>query len=46
MAAEIKASSEAAAEAGRDFIRDIVKADLDAGRRKAAIVLNPGPVRL
>jgi glutaminyl-tRNA synthetase len=33
MAADVKASGDAGAgEAGRDFIRDIVKADLDAGR--------------
>ena len=33
MATDVKASGNAgAAEAGRDFIRDIVKADLDAGR--------------
>ncbi len=33
MAAEVKASGKAAdVEAARDFIRDIVKADLDAGR--------------
>ncbi|HET9619483.1 MAG TPA: glutamate--tRNA ligase family protein, partial [Pseudolabrys sp.] len=33
MAADVKASGDGGAiEAGRDFIRDIVKADLDAGR--------------
>ena len=36
------ASGEAAAgEAGRDFIRDIVKADLDAGRTKEAVTRFP-----
>ena len=33
MAADVKASGDAGAgETGRDFIRDIVKADLDAGK--------------
>ena len=33
MAADVKASGDGGAiDAGRDFIRDIVKADLDAGR--------------
>jgi glutaminyl-tRNA synthetase len=41
MAAEIKASSEAAAEAGRDFIRDIVKADLDAARVRQVVTRFP-----
>ena len=35
------ASGEAAPEAGRDFIRDIVKADLDAGRTKAVVTRFP-----
>ena len=34
-------SGEAAPEAGRDFIRDIVKADLDAGRTKAVVTRFP-----
>ncbi len=35
------ASGEAAPEAGRDFIRDIVKADLDAGRAKEVVTRFP-----
>ncbi len=34
-------SGEVAPEAGRDFIRDIVKADLDAGRAKAVVTRFP-----
>ncbi len=42
MASEVKASGNAApAEAGRDFIRDIVQADLDAGRVKAVVTRFP-----
>jgi glutaminyl-tRNA synthetase len=42
MAVDEKASGkDAAAEAGRDFIRDIVKADLDAGRVKGAVTRFP-----
>jgi glutaminyl-tRNA synthetase len=42
MATDVKASGNpAAAEAGRDFIRDIVKADLDAGRVKQVITRFP-----
>ncbi|MFN3656377.1 MAG: glutamine--tRNA ligase/YqeY domain fusion protein [Pseudolabrys sp.] len=42
MAVEEKASGNAgAAEAGRDFIRDIVKADLDAGRVKGVVTRFP-----
>lgn len=42
MAIEDKASGkEGAAEAGRDFIRDIVKADLDAGRAKGVVTRFP-----
>lgn len=42
MASDEKASGkEAAAEAGRDFIRDIVKADLDAGRVKGVVTRFP-----
>jgi len=35
------ASGDAPAEAGRDFIRDIVKADLDAGRAKEVVTRFP-----
>jgi glutaminyl-tRNA synthetase len=42
MAKDDKSSGEAApAEAGRDFIRDIVKADLDAGRVKQVVTRFP-----
>ena len=42
MAKDDKASGNAAAaEAGRDFIRDIVKADLDAGRVKQVVTRFP-----
>jgi len=42
MASDVKARTEAAAaEAGRDFIRDIVKADLDAGRVKQVVTRFP-----
>src|SRR3569832_636129 len=42
MAADVKASGDAGAiEAGRDFIRDIVKADLDAGRVKQVVTRFP-----
>ncbi len=42
MASDEKASGkEAAAEPGRDFIRDIVKADLDAGRVKGVVTRFP-----
>ena len=42
MATDVKASgSPAPAEAGRDFIRDIVKADLDAGRVQAVVTRFP-----
>src|SRR5512140_3864391 len=42
MAKDDKSSGEAApAEAGRDFIRDIVKADLDAGKVKAVVTRFP-----
>ncbi len=42
MASDLKASGEAAAaEAGRDFIRDIVQADLDAGRVKEVVTRFP-----
>jgi glutaminyl-tRNA synthetase len=42
MAKDDKASGEAtAAEAGRDFIRDIVQADLDAGRVKQVVTRFP-----
>jgi glutaminyl-tRNA synthetase len=42
MASDVKASGEAApVEAGRDFIRDIVQADLDAGRVKQVITRFP-----
>ncbi|MGH6664447.1 MAG: glutamine--tRNA ligase/YqeY domain fusion protein [Pseudolabrys sp.] len=40
MATDVKASG-ASAEAGRDFIRDIVKADLDAGRVKEVVTRFP-----
>ncbi len=35
------ATAEAIAEGGRDFIRDIVQADLDAGRRKSVVTRFP-----
>jgi len=42
MATDVKASGNTgAAEAGRDFIRDIVKADLDAGRVKEVVTRFP-----
>jgi len=42
MAADVKASGDAGAgEAGRDFIRDIVKADLDAGRISQVVTRFP-----
>ena len=42
MATDDKASGNTApAEAGRDFIRDIVRADLDAGRVKAVVTRFP-----
>ena len=42
MAKDDKSSGDAApAEAGRDFIRDIVKADLDAGRVKQVVTRFP-----
>jgi glutaminyl-tRNA synthetase len=42
MATDVKASGNPApAEAGRDFIRDIVRADLDAGRVKAVVTRFP-----
>ena len=42
MAKDVTASGDqAAAEAGRDFIRDIVQADLDAGRTKEVITRFP-----
>ena len=41
MAKEVTAVADQAAEAGRDFIRDIVQADLDAGRTKAVITRFP-----
>ena len=42
MATDVKASgSPAPAEAGRDFIRDIVKADLDAGRVQEVVTRFP-----
>src|SRR3974390_1018962 len=42
MTSNVKKSGEAAAgEAGRDFIRDIVKADLDAGRVKEVVTRFP-----
>jgi len=42
MAAEVKASGRAAdVEAARDFIRDIVKADLDAGRVSEVVTRFP-----
>src|ERR1044072_1846007 len=42
MATEAKARGDAGAtEAGRDFIRDIVKADLDAGRVKQVVTRFP-----
>jgi glutaminyl-tRNA synthetase len=39
--AKVESPSGEAAEAGRDFIRDIVKADLDAGRAKAVVTRFP-----
>jgi len=39
--ADIKTAPEAPAEAGGDFIRDIVRADLDAGRAKQVITRFP-----
>jgi glutaminyl-tRNA synthetase len=39
--AKVEMASGEAAEAGRDFIRDIVKADLDAGRAKAVVTRFP-----
>jgi glutaminyl-tRNA synthetase len=42
MASDDKARGEAdLSEAGRDFIRDIVKADLDSGRVKSAVTRFP-----
>jgi glutaminyl-tRNA synthetase len=41
MTSDVKTAGEAAAEAGRDFIRDIVQADLDAGRVKAVVTRFP-----
>ncbi len=41
MAADVKTPGEAAAEAGRDFIRDIVQADRDAGRVKEVVTRFP-----
>ena len=41
MSTDDKASGNAPAEAGRDFIRDIVKADLDAGRAKGVVTRFP-----
>jgi glutaminyl-tRNA synthetase len=41
MATDAKARGDAAAEAGRDFIRDIVKGDLDAGRVKQIVTRFP-----
>ncbi len=41
MTSDVKTTGEAAAEAGRDFIRDIVQADLDAGRVKAVVTRFP-----
>jgi glutaminyl-tRNA synthetase len=41
MATDVKASGNPAAEPGRDFIRDIVKADLDAGRVKEVVTRFP-----
>ena len=41
MATDEKASGNAAAEAGRDFVRDIVQADLDAGRVKSVVTRFP-----
>ncbi len=39
--AKVEMTSGEAAEAGRDFIRDIVKADLDAGRAKGVVTRFP-----
>ena len=39
--AKVDIASGEAAEAGRDFIRDIVKADLDAGRAKEVVTRFP-----
>ena len=41
MAKDAAASGDQAAEAGRDFIRDIVQADLDAGRVKEVVTRFP-----
>jgi glutaminyl-tRNA synthetase len=41
MAKDDKTSGDVAAEAGRDFIRDIVQADLDAGRTKEVVTRFP-----
>src|SRR5512146_1973662 len=42
MATDVKASGDAGAgETGRDFIRDIVKADLDAGRISQVVTRFP-----
>ncbi len=41
MAKDASAAGDQAAEAGRDFIRDIVQADLDAGRVKAVVTRFP-----
>jgi len=41
MAKDVSATADQAAEAGRDFIRDIVQADLDAGRVKEVITRFP-----
>jgi len=39
--ADVKTAPEAAAEAGRDFIRDIIQADLDTGRVKEVVTRFP-----
>src|SRR5665213_4609936 len=41
MAAEVKGADAGATEAGQDFIRDIVRADLDAGRVKNIVTRFP-----
>ncbi|MEP7031352.1 MAG: glutamate--tRNA ligase family protein, partial [Pseudolabrys sp.] len=41
MTIDNKSSVETAPEATRDFIRDIVKADLDAGRVKSVVTRFP-----
>jgi glutaminyl-tRNA synthetase len=41
MAKDVSVSGDQAAEAGRDFIRDIVQADLDAGRVKEVVTRFP-----